>query len=98
MCAHQSPHMDQRLILTNEANPKTKSTSQVENTNTRHLECELLLNERLVHLPECSQSHFSSYKLLKLSTLSIDIMYKLRSTNFNIIKHHFKPKVMIFMY
>jgi hypothetical protein len=33
MCAHQSPHLVQRLILTNEANPKTKSTSQVENTN-----------------------------------------------------------------
>ena len=36
MCAHQSPHLEQRLILTNEANPKTKSTSQVENTNTLH--------------------------------------------------------------
>ena len=33
MCAHQSPHLVQRLILTNEANPKIHSTSQVENTN-----------------------------------------------------------------
>jgi hypothetical protein len=34
MCAHQSPHLDQRLILTNEANPKINSTLQVENTNS----------------------------------------------------------------
>jgi hypothetical protein len=33
MCAHQSPHLDQKLILTNEANPNRNSTSQVENTN-----------------------------------------------------------------
>ncbi|KAK2402071.1 hypothetical protein QL285_051621 [Trifolium repens] len=33
MCAHQSPHLVQRLILTNEANPKIYSTYQVENTN-----------------------------------------------------------------
>jgi hypothetical protein len=33
MCAHQSPHLVQRLILTNEANPKIHSTYQVENTN-----------------------------------------------------------------
>ncbi|KAK2395648.1 hypothetical protein QL285_057366 [Trifolium repens] len=36
------------------------------------------------------ESRISCYKLLKLSHLSIHIMYRLRSTSFNIIKHHFK--------
>jgi hypothetical protein len=34
MCAHQTPHLEQRLILVNEANTlKHKTTLQVENTN-----------------------------------------------------------------
>jgi hypothetical protein len=41
MWAHQTPHLDQRLILANEANPKTKITSQVENTNNLPL-CKFL--------------------------------------------------------
>ncbi|KAK2444062.1 hypothetical protein QL285_015117 [Trifolium repens] len=36
------------------------------------------------------KSRISCYKLLKLSHLSIHIMYRPRSTSFNIIKHHFK--------
>jgi hypothetical protein len=47
MCAHQSPHLDQRLILTNEANPKTKTTLQVENTNKLYLD---FLRRSNIHL------------------------------------------------
>ena len=48
------PKVNAKYTNLNNANEASARSLWIQ-THSRHLECELLLDDRLVHLPECSQ-------------------------------------------